>query len=249
MPKTAIIIQARMGSTRLPGKVLEPLGNQTVLWHVIKRAQAVEGVDIVCCAIPQNPNSDPLAAEALRCEAVVVRGDEYDVLNRYHQAATEIGADIIMRITSDCPLTDPNICAAVLRLVTDGMSSYSCNNMPPTFPHGLDCEAFTYDLLEQAAREAKLPHEREHVTPWMRSSSHVNRANFSCSIAGLHHHRWTLDYAEDLLFLRAVNKHLGATPETADMDQILNVLRRYPELVAINAMHVERACPITPKRT
>lgn len=240
MNQNAIIIQARMGSTRLPGKVLETLGNETVLWHVINRAKAVAGVGIVCCAIPDSASSDPVAIEAVRCGAVVVRGDELDVLARYRKAAKEIGADVIMRVTSDCPLIDPSVCAEVLKLVTSGAADYACNNMPPSFPHGLDCEAFTIAALERAVQEAQQPDEREHVTPWIRNCTDLKHLNISCSLDSLQHHRWTLDYPEDLLFFRALIKHLEPDPVTATMERVLTTLRDHPELQRINAMHVER---------
>jgi len=245
MSKNAIIIQARMGSTRLPGKVLEPLGNKTVLWHVINRAKAVDGANIVCCAIPNNANSDPVATEAERCGALVVRGDELDVLSRYRKAAKEINADVIMRVTSDCPLIAPDVCSEVLKLVTTGVSDYACNNMPPSFPHGLDCEAFTIRALDQAALKAQHPYEREHVTPWIRNCSDLKHLNISCSLGNLQHLRWTLDYPEDLLFFRALIKHLEPAPVTVSMARVLAILSDHPELQHINAMHVERTqnCP------
>jgi len=240
MNKTAIIIQARMGSSRLLGKVLEPLGDETVLWHVIKRAEAVDGVDIVCCAIPNTRDSDLVAKEAERCGAIVVRGDELDVLARYHQAAVEINAKIIMRITSDCPLIDPVICTRVLKLVKDGSADYACNNMPPSFPHGLDCEAFTFAALDRARQDAQQPYEREHVTPWIRNCSDLSHQNVLYSGDAVHHHRWTLDYPEDLIFFRTLFEHFQNLTTTAGMDQILDILKSHPDIQTINSMHIDR---------
>ena len=113
---TAVVVQARMNSTRLPGKVLLKLAGRTVLSHVLARCDAIGNSDVVCCAVSDCKESDPVAAEAERCGAVVVRGSESDVLGRYRQAAEEVRAKVVMRVTSDCPLVDPEICSRVLEL-------------------------------------------------------------------------------------------------------------------------------------
>lgn len=199
-----------MGSTRLPGKVLMRIGGTTVLDHVLTRCRAIAGVDVVCCAIPDSASSDPVAAEARRIGVEVYRGSENDVLDRYWQAARALKADIVMRVTSDCPLLDPAVAAEVLALRTRKNVDYACNNMPPTWPHGLDCEALTFTWLERAAREAKAPPDREHVTPYVRNHPESRKANFPCPDASLAKHRWTLDTQADLDFMRALFPRLPA---------------------------------------
>jgi len=236
---TAVIVQARMGSTRLPGKVLLNLAGRTVLSHVLERCDAISNTDVVCCAIPDTGDSDPVAEEAERCGAVVVRGSERDVLDRYRQAAEVVRAKLVMRVTSDCPLIDPEICSKVLALRAKEDADYACNNMPPSWPHGLDCEAFTVEALNRASREAQTPHEREHVTPWLRTRDDIRHANFAGPGHGVEGMRWTLDYPEDFEFLTALSAHLpGELPGYGD---VLAVLERHPEITAMNAARIDRA--------
>lgn len=235
---TAVIVQARMSSTRLPGKVLLPLAGRSVLAHVLTRCQAIPGADVVVCATVGTPDCDPVAAEASRCGAEVFRGDESDVLGRYLAAADMVKADRVMRVTSDCPWIDPDICGAVLRLHADRRVDYACNNMPPSWPHGLDCEAFTTAALRQADRATSVAHDREHVTPYLR-----NRPEFSkMSLrgpggwwAGL---RWTLDTPQDYDFFQRVHALLPAgLPADAAVPGMAGlgaVLAAHPGLVGIN---------------
>ena len=206
----AVIVQARMNSTRLPGKVLMQVGGTTVLDHVLRRCLAIAGADIVCCAIPESADSDPVADEARRIGVEVFRGSERDVLDRYWRAARALKADVVVRVTSDCPLLDPAVAAEVLALHAREGADYACNNMPPTWPHGLDCEALTFAWLERAAREATAPYDREHVTPYVREHPDSRKANLPCPVAGVAKHRWTLDTPADLEFLRALFPRLPA---------------------------------------
>ncbi|MEK7245342.1 MAG: glycosyltransferase family protein, partial [Pseudomonadota bacterium] len=189
----AVIVQARMGSTRLRGKVLMEVGGTTVLDHVLRRCQAIAGADVVCCAIPESNDSDPVADEARRIGVEVFRGSESDVLDRYWRAARALKADVVMRVTSDCPLLDPAVAAEVLALRSRESADYACNFDKPTWPLGLDCEALTFAWLERAAREATKSYDREHVTPYVREHPESRKANFPCPVAGVAKHRWTLD--------------------------------------------------------
>ncbi len=233
-PVTAIIIQARYGSTRLPGKVLRPLAGKTVLEHVLTRCGSIDGIDRVICATTDKPVDDAIAAEAERLGVDVFRGDESDVLSRYLGAARLVDADVIMRVTSDCPLIDPEICAAVLRLRAERKADYASNNMPRLFPHGLDCEAFTRAGLEAAAAQATDPYDCEHVTPWLRRQPSLRRANLTGPGWPANTHRWTLDYPEDYDFFAAV---FAAAPEEkiATMQPVLSLLAARPDLARINA--------------
>ena len=201
---TAVIVQARMHSTRLPGKVLRELGGKTVLHHVLRRCAAVEGCDLVVCAIPDRSDCQPIADEAEAAGARVVRGSETDVLDRYLKAARAVRADVVLRVTSDCPLIDPQVCGEVLALRAREQADYACNNMPPSFPHGLDCEAFPISALERAALSATDAFDREHVTPWLRRDTGVKRANLAAPTREFADQRWALDFPEDYDFLRAV---------------------------------------------
>ena len=167
MARTVAIVQARMGSRRLPGKVLALLGGSPVIWHVITRAAQGRTVDQVVVATSDQPGDDQISgwceAEGLRC----VRGPEADVLSRYALAAEASAADVVVRVTADCPLLSP----AVLDLVVDARAAagadYASNTLARGFPHGLDVECLTRAALDSAAAEALDPEEREHVTPFV----------------------------------------------------------------------------------
>ncbi len=232
----AVIVQARMASTRLPGKVLLPLGDRTVLDHVLTRCRAIAGADVVVCAIPDTDDCQPLAEAAQNLGAVVFKGSEDDVLMRYLGAAQRVDADVILRVTSDCPMIDPAVCARVLALVRDGGVDFACNNMPPSWPHGLDCEAVTTAWLGRAAREAEQRFEREHVMPWIRNHPDVVKANLVGPGGGVEHHRWTLDNERDLEFLRALWRRLPDDgPGSWSYAVPLAIVAAEPELAAINA--------------
>lgn len=231
---TVVIVQARMGSNRLPGKVLLPLAQKTVLHHVLLRCREISGIDGVICAVPDEPRSAVLARVAEECKVHVFRGSETDVLARYLDAAEAASADVIMRVTSDCPLIDPEICTRVLRLRQDSNADYAANNMPRTFPHGLDCEAFTVRALAESAKATTDVQDREHVTPWLRRAAHVKRVNLASDHPELAAHRWTLDYPEDMDFFRVLFTHLD--PDcTAHLNDVLAVLAKHPEIALINA--------------
>lgn len=234
MAVTAVIVQARMASTRLPGKVMMEIAGHTVLDHVLSRCRAIAGADAVCCATAEGAECDPIAAEAERCGATVFRGSETDLLERYRQAARSLRAEVVLRVTSDCPLIDPEICAAVLALRREAAADFACNNMPRTWPHGLDCEAFTMAVLERAAREATSPYEREHVGPWMATHPAVKRVNFAGPGGDFADERWTLDYPEDLAFFRALAEKLPPPPARPGWREVAAALRRFPEIAELN---------------
>lgn len=237
---TACIVQARIGSTRLPGKVLAPLGNAPVLHHVLRRCQMIAGVDKVVCATVEGKDGDPVAELASGLGITVFRGSETDVLARYRGAAHAVGAEIILRVTSDCPLIDPEICAAVLRLREDKSADYATNNMPPSWPHGLDCEAFTMAALDEAADTATDPGDREHVTPWIRRNRAFRRVNLPDSGGEFTEQRWTLDYPEDLAFLRAVSDRVALMEPYPSWRDIALLVAREPELALINEGRKQR---------
>ncbi|HEX6977955.1 MAG TPA: glycosyltransferase family protein [Alphaproteobacteria bacterium] len=232
--KTAVIIQARMASTRLPGKVLRTLAGATVLAHVIERCRAIRGADVVCCAVSDDRDSDPVAREAERVGAAVFRGSEHDVLDRYWQAANWLGADLVMRVTSDCPLVDPEVCDAVLDLQRSTGADYACNNMPPSWPHGLDCEACTFAWLTRAHREAVRPSEREHVTPFIRNHPEARKVNLPGPGGDAVHHRWTIDHPADFTFLTEIFSRLPPGRGGWHWQVPFGIVSAEPELAMIN---------------
>jgi spore coat polysaccharide biosynthesis protein SpsF (cytidylyltransferase family) len=173
-----VVIQARMTSKRLPGKVLMPLAGKSVLERVIERAKLIPFVDVVICAFPAADESIPIYQLCNSLGIACVSGSEYDVLSRYYDAAQMYGLDTIVRITSDCPFFDPIVAGEVLALLKAENLDYCSNVFPKrTYPKGFDVEAFTYDCLEAAHIKAKAPHYREHTTIWMQKTRGIRRAN------------------------------------------------------------------------
>jgi spore coat polysaccharide biosynthesis protein SpsF len=233
--RTVVIVQARLGSSRLPGKVLQELAGRTVLRRVLERCAAIQNIDLVCCAIPSSFANDALAEEAVRCGAIVTRGSEIDVLDRYYRAALELKAESIMRVTSDCPLLDPEVATKVLRLVTIEEADYACNNAPPTWPHGLDCEAFRFEWLKRAANEAILPSEREHVTPFIRNHSQTRKLVLAGPGSHVSKHRWTLDTEPDLIFLKTLFERMPEGERSFSYRVPLAIVEREPWLTELNS--------------
>ncbi len=240
MSKTAIIVQARFGSSRLPGKVLRPLGGKTVLAHVLERCKRVVAADVVCCAVADDGESDPVAEEARRTGVAVFRGSRTDVLARYAGAARYMNAETVMRVTSDCPVIDPVVCSDVLNLLGESSADYVCNNMPPSWPHGLDCEAFTAEVLFRAEREAKMPEEREHVTPWMRDHPKIRRADLPGPGGAWVEQRWTLDYPEDMKFFEALFDAVPGDPAVSRADDFMKAVGEHPDIANINRSRRDR---------
>ena len=243
MAVTAAIIQARLASTRLPGKVLMPLGGPTVLARCLARARRVPGVDAVCVATVPGADGEPIAAEARRCGAEIFIGSETDVLARYAGAARMLGADVVLRVTSDCPFIDPGLAGEVLDLRAAERAGLAANNAPASFPYGADCEAFTTDWLLRAEREAHESHEREHVTPFIRTHPGARRVSLveaepDAFAIGL---RWAVDYPEDLAFARAAQGLLDMASSSGRYEDLSNLLRGRPDIVALNAMRADSA--------
>ncbi|MGD2131240.1 MAG: glycosyltransferase family protein [Maricaulaceae bacterium] len=227
------IVQARMGSSRLPGKILADLAGRPVMAHVLARARAIAGIDRVCCALPVTVENDEAADTAAACGADVFRGSEHDVLSRYLGAAEVTGATVVMRITCDCPLLDPEVSAGVLALFLKGGLDYASCIGPRTWPQGLDTEVFSIAALQEAAAKATEPADREHVTPYMRREAHFKRASTRCDSGDYGAWRWTLDYPEDLAFARAVLAR--ASSDLPGFNEIHAIVEAEPEIARLNA--------------
>ena len=163
--KKVAIIQARMGSTRFPGKVLKHLLDKPLLEWVVNACQNIPLIDEVIVATTTELSDAPIVEWCNTNKIKAFRGNESDVLSRYYEAAKSVQADIIMRITADCPLLDPHLAGQVLYFIVSDNADYACNVLPPTWPDGLDCEAFTFRSLEVAYKKAIRKSDREHVTP------------------------------------------------------------------------------------
>jgi spore coat polysaccharide biosynthesis protein SpsF (cytidylyltransferase family) len=227
------IVQARLGSTRLPGKVLMDLAGRTILDHVLSRCAAIPGIAEVVCATTDRPEDDAVAKAARGYGATVFCGSSSDVLARYDGAAKASGAELVLRVTSDCPLIDPEICGALLDLAERERADFASNNTPPaSFAHGFDCEAFTAAFLARAVAEATEQHQREHVGPWMRYHPHARRADLRGPGVGLAY-RLTIDYQQDLDMMRRLFEVL---PDTAcGWREVVACLDVHPEIAAMNS--------------
>lgn len=232
------VIQARMGSTRLPGKVLADIGGETMLGRVVARARRASTLDEVVVATSTLPEDEAVAREAVRLGAPVFRGDEQDVLDRYHGAAREFRADVVVRITADCPLVEPEVVDLVGAEFARAAADYASNNMPPTYPRGLDVEVFTADALARAWREAREPYQRVHVTPYIYQHPELFQLLPVRSERDYSGQRWTVDTPEDLTFVRAVYERLGNSDLVTWRD-VLALLDREPELTHLN-QHVRQ---------
>ncbi len=244
----AVIVQARRGSSRLPAKILQEIGGKRALLWCLDRCRAMRSADVVVAAVPEGAADDEIAQIAMDAGYFVTRGDEADVLSRYAKAARECGAQTVMRVTSDCPFIDPVVCDRLVALLASSQADYACTNLPPRFPHGLDCEIFPAALLFAAERHARDPYEREHVTPWLRRHRRLSKACLRGPGGGLERLRWTLDHPADLDFFRACAEALGPDAQNASLAQIAALCLRRPDIVAINAAYIDEARLADPAR-
>jgi spore coat polysaccharide biosynthesis protein SpsF len=225
-----------MGSTRLPGKALLDIAGMSMLARVVDRTRRARTIDRVIVATTTKTQDDPLVEHARGLSVDVHRGDEDDVLDRYYQAARDHKLDIIVRITSDCPLLDPGLADDVVRLVRDGVprADYVANTITRTYPRGLDVEAAPCGTLERAWREATSPHERAHVFPYVYEHPRAFTIRGIADTVDRSYMRWTVDTAEDLVFVREVCAALG--PMDFTWRDVLTVIDAKPELLQINAL-------------
>ena len=228
------IIQVRMGSTRLAGKVMADLGGRPVLDWSVRAAEAVPGIDRVVVATSVQSGDDTIAVWCDDNGFACHRGPEDDVLARYQIAAEAEAADTVMRLTSDCPLLDPQVCGQVLMVFERTGADYAGNVDPRSWPDGLDCEVFTAAALAAAAAEARGPAEREHVTPFIRNQrDRFDVRNVACPVPGLADERWTLDTPQDLEFLGQVVDRLPSAAPPPFLE-VVRLLDAEPALRAIN---------------
>ncbi len=231
--KTVVIIQARTGSTRLPGKVLADIGGRTMLARVVRRTRRARRLDELVVATTERSADQAIVAECRALEVTVFRGSEADVLDRYFQAARQLGAEVVVRITSDCPLIDPGVVDRVLREFSAAAPDYASNTLKRTFPRGLDTEVMTFEALERAWCEAGEPYQRAHVTPYIYEHPTRFRVLSVTTDFDAGGHRWTVDTTEDLELVRAIYARFGNSDAFAWRDALM-VLDAEPELMELN---------------
>jgi spore coat polysaccharide biosynthesis protein SpsF len=227
---TAAILQARMTSTRLPGKVLMDIAGAPMLAHVLRRLLGASLVDEVVVATTTNSTDDPVVAEAQRAGVRWFRGDEHDVLSRYAGAAEESGADRILRVTADCPLLDPGVVDRVIAALEPGVD-YASNVIDRTFPAGLDSEAFPSEILARVDRDATSPEARQHVT-WFLYSERPDLFALRSVVDDEDNSdlRWTVDFEDDLALVRRLYDELGLAHDVRPYRDVVAFVRAHPEL-------------------
>jgi spore coat polysaccharide biosynthesis protein SpsF len=231
--KIVALIQARTGSTRLPGKVLQEIGGKTMLARVVERVRRAKQIDEVSVATTDRPADDAILEECKRLGVKVSRGDQDDVLDRYYRAAQLAKAEAVVRITSDCPLIDPEVIDKTVSAFLEAKPDYASNALERTYPRGLDTEVMSFTALSRAWQEARKPHEREHVTPYIYEHPDKFKLLPVTGPGDFSSYRWTVDTEEDLEFVRAVYARFKDNPEFSGRD-VLDLLEREPELQAIN---------------
>jgi len=235
------IIQARLDSTRLPGKMLLPIvDNKGALELMLERVRLAKKLQRIIVATTTSPSDDKLAnlCKHLSCE--YFRGDENDVLERYYQAALAFGpTETIVRLTGDCPLHDPDVIDLVVKEYLKGDYDYVSNASKCTFPDGLDVEVFSFSALEKTQREACLKSEREHVTSYIWEHPGIFKTANVEYKKDLSDKRWTLDEKEDYEFIKSIYDNLYKKKPTFGMDDVLDLLAKHPELEEINR-HISR---------
>lgn len=239
--KVGAVVQARMGSTRLPGKVMLDICGKPIIYHVIERLKQCKNVDEIIIATTILKQDEIIVEEASKNNVKFFRGSEEDVLSRYYHAARENSLDVIVRVTSDCPLIDPLIIDKVVDCFTtnecDMATNVSIDLSMRTFPRGLDVEVFSFESLEYAFKNANKKYQREHVTPYFYENS--NRIIYYKNDADLSEYRWTLDTDDDLKLISFIYKYLYRGKHNFYFRDVLKLLEEHQEMKNINA-HVEQ---------
>ncbi len=233
------IIQARMGSTRLPGKVLLDLCGETVLAKVVRRLSRASRIERMVVATTTSCADAAVVGESRRLGVEYFRGSEDDVLDRYCRAAKAFSAEAVVRITCDCPLIDPTLVDEVIRQFSDQNADFACNVLPRMYPRGLDTEVFTNAALDKASKLADLPHQREHVTPLFYERRDLFRFVAVPGELDYSSYRWTLDTPEDLELIRAIYSYFN---DRADFGwrEVLALMEQSPDLANLNAHITQR---------
>ncbi|WP_035289864.1 glycosyltransferase family protein [Clostridium sp. KNHs214] len=236
--RVVCIMQARTGSTRLPGKVLKNICGKTVLEHDVERLRKIRNIDEIVIATTDKENDNKIVEEALRLKVKYFRGSEDDVLSRYYYAAKKYKADVVVRVTSDCPLIDYEVSEKIIQYYLDNNDKYDyvSNTIKRTYPRGLDTEVFSFRTLEKAFNESKLQRDREHVTPYIWDNSNIFKLYYYKNDIDYSELRWTLDTEEDFQLINKIYDllypHMISEFRFKD---ILDLYNDYPELKSINA--------------
>mgnify|MGYP000926538114 FL=1 len=235
-----VIVQARLGSTRLPSKVLKDLSGKPVLYHVLERIKKTKLVDNIVIATTDLDSDEPLIEYLRENKIDYYRGSSEDVLSRYYESALQYKADIIIRITSDCPLIDPIVIDEIIKIYLENNNyDYVSNTLMRSFPRGLDVELFTFDALKKSFLKAEKKWEREHVTPYIYTNRDLfNVFNFT-NKTDQSFFRWTLDTPEDYQLIKEIYDSLYNEGKIFTTEEVISLFRNRPELIDINK-HIEQ---------
>lgn len=228
------IIQARLGSSRLPGKIFLPLAGNPLLWHVVDRVSQTKMIDKIVVATSQSPQDDCVETWARQNGLHWYRGSEQDVLARYYHTATCFKAENIVRITADDPFKDPEVIDRVIELYQEGGYDFAYNTKPATFPEGLDVEVFSIGSLEAALQDTKDPYDREHVTPYLYRYPHRFLQGNLTNDPDLSFLRWTIDTPADYQMAANIYDKLYGNGNLFLMQDILDFLEENPKMIEIN---------------
>ena len=223
-----------MGSTRLPGKVLLDLNGHSMLARVVRRTQRAKLLDEVTVACSTEPADEAIVSECRKLGVRVHRGSGSDVLSRYHGAASEFGADAVVRITSDCPLIEPEIVDRVVAEFQRSGADYASNTIDRSYPRGLDTEVFKKSALDRACKEAKEDYEHVHVTPFLYHHPELFKVVQVKQAEDLNELRWTVDTPEDFEFVSQIYRHFNGNDDFSWLD-VLAYLEKNPKVSEINS--------------
>lgn len=239
--KVVAIIQARMTSTRLPGKVLKTVLEKPLLEYQLERVSSSKLIDEIVVATTINKSDDPIIKLCNKLGVLTYRGSEEDVLSRYYEAAKQFNADVIVRLTSDCPLIDPEIIDQVIKLyiTQKDVLDYVSNTLIRTYPRGLDTEVFSFRALQVTYEKARLKSEREHVTAYIYKNPDKFQLKNLSYVRDLSKHRWTVDTKEDFELIKQILESLYTNNQMFTMKDVLCLLDKNPSLFYLNA-HIEQ---------
>lgn len=236
MQSVTAIVQARLGSTRLPGKTMMPLEGEPLLGHLVRRIRKSQLISGIIIATTTQERDDRIVRFAEEKNVRWYRGSENDVLDRFYQAALLHQLQTIVRVTPDCPMLDPRVTDRVIEKFLEGGHDYVSNVLTPTYPDGLDTEVFSFAALERAWKEARLPSDREHVTAYIVKHPEVFKLfNVDNKGSNLSWMRWTVDTDRDYEFVSRIFEKIGAGKDIFYMEDVLKVLMENPELMEINS--------------
>ncbi len=231
--KVIAIVQARMGSTRFPGKVMQPINGVPMIELLLQRLARARTFETILLATSVDPRNKPLVEHVRSLGYEVYEGSETDVLERFYEAAKPHRPDAVVRITGDCPLVDPEVVDKVVQVFREENKDYVSNAQPPTFPDGLDCEVFTFRALELAFAEVSLPAQREHVTPYLREAEQFSRSNVK-NERDFSHERWTVDEPRDLVVVASIFAHFAPRTDFT-WKEVMELRESNPSLFEANS--------------